>query len=58
MKPHAILPQRLFFTNQTYNVASNANVRNNVLQKIKISLNKLSPMHWYDGVWENLDYKM
>ena len=58
MKPHAIAPQRLLFENQTYNAAPNFNVAANVLEKIKIGLNKLSPMHWYDGVWDNLDYKM
>ncbi len=58
MKPHAIVPQRLFFENQTYNAEPKANISNNLLQKIQISLNKLSPMHWYDGVWDNLDYKM
>lgn len=28
------------------------------LKKIKANLNKLSPLHWYDGVWDNLDFKM
>ena len=58
MKPHAIVPRRLFFENHTYNAQQNANVAITVLQKIKIGLNKISPMHWYDGVWDNLDYKM
>ncbi len=26
--------------------------------KTKTNVNKLSPNHWYDGVWENLDYKI
>ena len=28
------------------------------LSKTKSNVNKLKPNHWYDGVWENLDYKM
>lgn len=28
------------------------------IKKIKTDINKLSPLHWYDGIWENLDYKM
>ena len=28
------------------------------IKKMKVSLRKLSPFHWYDGVWNDLDYKM
>lgn len=28
------------------------------LKKVKADLNKLSPTHWYDGVWDDLDFKM
>lgn len=28
------------------------------LKKLKSNLKKLTPLHWYDGVWDDLDYKM
>ncbi len=28
------------------------------LKKMKSNINKLLPLHWYDGVWDNLDFKM
>ena len=28
------------------------------LSKTISNVNKLKPNHWYDGVWENLDYKI
>jgi len=36
---------------------SKTNVENSV-SKFKKRIIKLYPQHWYDGVWENLDYKM
>jgi hypothetical protein len=66
MKLHLLLPHNFHFGYSVPKVSVFSNyeleilkpTNKNSLKKIKIDLNKLSPLHWYDGVWENLDYKI
>ena len=29
-----------------------------LIKKKKLNIKKILPHHWFDGVWDNLDYKM
>ena len=61
MKLHLNLPNHLQFEISVARVfqISDSNTNDiNTIAKIKQRIIKLYPHHWFDGVWENLDFKM
>jgi hypothetical protein len=64
MKFHLTIPffhirhqeSKVFLVNENVSIV-NMKIESSKKNKKSI-INKLSPTHWYDGVWENLDYKM
>lgn len=66
MKLHLHLPKTLLLGSSTpklgfmpKTVLQNFITQNkNLTTKNSFKLNKLLPQHWFDGVWDNLDYKM
>lgn len=64
MKLHLHLPQSLLFGTATSKlgfmsnaVAPNA-IKKNTVGKKNTKFNKLLPQHWFDGVWDDLNFKM
>ncbi len=48
----------MLYSNSTLNIEV-PEISNKIsLKKMKANFKKLTPKHWYDGVWNDLDYKM
>ena len=66
MKLHLNLSHPFHFGHQISKTAVYSNHESKIeqptvkfsIKKVKTDFNKLKPNHWYDGVWENLDYKI
>ena len=50
------VPETSIYTNVIPEIQDNATAKKSVNTKAKRFLNKLSPLHWYDGVWDDLNF--
>lgn len=53
-----LVPKSMLYSNSTLNIEV-PEISNKIwIKKMKANFKKLTPTHWYDGVWNDLDYKM
>lgn len=51
-------PKVIVFSNSFSETGVLKTTNTTLIKKGKLNIKKLSPLHWFDGVWDNLDYKM
>ncbi|WP_310381403.1 hypothetical protein [Flavobacterium sp.] len=50
------VPETPIYSNIIPEIQDKATAKKSVHTKAKRFLNKLSPLHWYDGVWDDLNF--
>ena len=53
LNPKVIVFSNSFSESEVLKTTNTTSIKNP-----KLNIKKLSPLHWFDGVWDNLDYKM
>lgn len=52
------IPKTTIYSNSIPQLQDEKIAKKSLGTKAKRFITKLSPLHWYDGVWDDLDFKM
>jgi len=52
------VPKTIIYSNLIQEIQDEKIAKKTINYKAKRFINKLSPLHWYNGIWDDLDFKL